>query len=1002
MRISPASWSAVSGLLDQALDLDVAARAAWLEQLATTQPDLATVLRRLLEAHSAGATLERPPALEQTEPTAPEHRELAPGDRIGPYVVLEVLGSGGMAEVWRARRDDGAFHREVALKLPRMISLRRDMAARFARERDILAGLEHPNIARFYDAGVAADGLPYLAMELVDGKPLNAWCDERHLLVQARLRLFAQVLAAVQFAHANLVIHRDLKPSNILVTDEGQVRLLDFGIAKLLADDDRTQTEITRWGGRILTPVYASPEQIQGEALTIASDVYSLGVLLFELLTGARPYRLKVESVAQLEQAIVSEDPLRPSAAVTEEAAAQRGTVPTRLARRLVGDLDTILLKALAKAPAQRYPTVAALAEDLERHLDGRPVQAQPASAWYRLQKFTRRHRWAVLGSATAATLLIAITAVAVGQARRARAQERVALAEAKKANAVRDYLVEILAAADPSNASDIPVRDRTVQQAVDLAAQRIGPALADEPEVKLAVVETLATVYHSLDRPEKSRELAQQALALSEKIYGTPHPHQARLLAGMAGVEMFAGRIDEAIPWLEQAEAMFARLGDTTSEEYAQTLKMRGNLERRGNNPNLERARELLERAATLFRERYPKDSGRLGSLFFLSQTLRALGQSDRAEAVANEAVGLVQADESSSAGFDRPNAYSVRASLREANGDLAGSEADYAVADPLYRKSAGPEHFLTLQNDGLRGWTLLELGQRDRAMQLIQDSTRAVARVRPGTNTHAFAEERLGLALVMVGRYAEALPVLEEARSLWLKRHDERQRTVATLGLATAKAAIGQAGEARALLDEALAVRKRQQAGVSLSPADAELWRGLVAVDGRDAEAARREITAALAASGGNSRDEMTRQVLGQAGLARLALAEGDSKAALEAADRAVTAASSPRLRQFPSMEALALESRGRALCGLGRQGEGEKSLGRAVSLLVGVTDPTSPDLARVRLEQADCLVELGRVAEARPLVALAKEALDGSRAGRQFTEPLRVVQAKLERGR
>jgi tetratricopeptide (TPR) repeat protein len=462
----------------------------------------------------------------------------------------------------------------------------------------------------------------------------------------------------------------------------------------------------------------------------------------------------------------------------------------------------------------------------------------------------------------------------------------------------------------------------------------------------------------------------------------------------------MFAGRIDEAVPWLEQAEAMFARLGDTTSEEYAQTLKMRGNLERRGNDANLERARDHLERAAALFRERYPKDGGRLGSLFYLSQTLRALGQSDRAQAIADEAVGLVQADDTTNSGFDRPNAYSVRAALREANGDLAGSEADYAVADPFYRKSAGPDHFLTLQNDGLRGLTLLELGQRDRAMQLIQDSTRGVARVRPGTNTHAFATERLGVALVMVGRYSEALSPLEEARALWIKRHDERQRTVATLNLAIAKAALGEPGEARGLLDEALAVRSKQQKPFSLAPADVELWQGLVALESGDAAAARRQIGAALASSGGDSRDDLMRQVRGQGGLARLAQREGDAGASLAAADRAVAAASSPRLRQFPLMQALALESKGSALCGAGRQGEGEPLLDRAVGLLVGTVDAASPDLARARLERAGCLVELGRVAEARPLVASAAEALGGSKAGPQFTEPLRVVQAKLER--
>ena len=284
-----------------------------------------------------------------------EENGLEAGDRVGPYRLLRPIGSGGMADVWLAERDDGAFAREVALKLPLVSRLRRDLAVRFARERDILARLEHPHIARFYDAGVSADGLPYLAMEYVDGRPITTWCDEHRVDLAGRIQLFAQVLSAVQFAHANLVIHRDLKPSNILVTDDGQVRLLDFGIAKLLAADEERapETQLTRSSGRALTPEYASPEQMRGEALTIASDVYSLGVVLFEVLVGSRPYRLKIESAAQLEEAILAADPLRPSANVTDAAAASRGVSPRRLAKQLAGDLDTVVLKALAKSPGE-------------------------------------------------------------------------------------------------------------------------------------------------------------------------------------------------------------------------------------------------------------------------------------------------------------------------------------------------------------------------------------------------------------------------------------------------------------------------------------------------------------------------------------------------------------------------------------------------------------------------------------------------------------------------
>ena len=327
LNVSAATWNALSQLLDEAFNLEPAARAVWLAELATTQPQLAPTVQRLLAAEHEqrngrfpGAIAAAGIAIEGVPPTA-----LAAGARVGPYRLKRELGAGGMADVWLAERADGAFTRDVALKLPMMNRLRRDLAERFARERDILARLEHPHIARLYDAGVSEDGLPYLAMEYVDGLPITQYCDAHKLDIAARLRLFAQVLDAVQFAHASLVIHRDLKPSNILVTASGEVRLLDFGIAKLLAENETAhETQLTQMAGRAMTPDYASPEQIKGESLTIATDVYSLGVVLYELLAGCRPYRLKVQSPAQLENAILAAEPSKPSSALTDEAAHAR------------------------------------------------------------------------------------------------------------------------------------------------------------------------------------------------------------------------------------------------------------------------------------------------------------------------------------------------------------------------------------------------------------------------------------------------------------------------------------------------------------------------------------------------------------------------------------------------------------------------------------------------------------------------------------------------------
>ena len=404
----------MSRLLDEALLLDAAGRRAWLATLPAEHQDLAQALRTALFPGDAELTeLNKLAALPELGAVSDAHGAggLTAGARVGPYQLIRPLGAGGMAEVWLARRADGAFRREVALKLPLLVRQRADLEQRFARERDIVASLEHPQIARFYDAGVDSGGLPYLAMEYVAGRPLTEWCDGQRLGIERRLELFLQMLEAVQYAHDKQVIHRDLKPSNVLVTESGQIRLLDFGVAKLLEADEPELTELTSLHGRAVTPDYASPELLQGRSVDARSDVYSLGVLLYELLAGTRPYRLgNAAAIGLLEHAIATVEVKSPSAQSSADAAAARGTTPGRLVRQLHGDLDAIALKALAKDPARRYPSAAALAQDLRRHLQAKPIEALPARPADRLAKFLRRNR-VVVGVAAPAVAVIAVAA---------------------------------------------------------------------------------------------------------------------------------------------------------------------------------------------------------------------------------------------------------------------------------------------------------------------------------------------------------------------------------------------------------------------------------------------------------------------------------------------------------------------------------------------------------------------------------------------------------------
>src|SRR5215472_5179991 len=503
MKLSIEQWRSISQLLDDALALPEGERMSWLATLGTEHASAKALLADIFSRPSKVATADLIGTLPSfaPSPAGPEWRE---GTRVGVYRLIRELGRGGMGSVWLAERTDGLLKRRVALKLPILAASRQMLSERFAREREILSPLEHPHIARLYDAGFTADGQPYLALEYVAGEPITTYCDRLRLSVPKRVELFQQVLNAVQYAHANLILHRDLKPSNILVSAEGEIKLLDFGIAKLMSDGTAHETALTQLAGRALTPDYAAPEQITGTALTTAADVYALGIVLFELLTGARPYRLKRGSRAEIEEAILTQDIARPSTLVTEETAAARSLPIAKLRKQLTGDLDTIVLKALRKLPQERYTTAQAFADDLDRYLRGQPVQARPLSAWYRAAKFVAAHRLAFAAGGAAAAALLAGAAIALWQA-------HVAQLEATRANASKAFVDRLFESVGRSNPGGAAAADTTARRLLDLGSRQLLDVSDADPELRLELLQWFARLNSELD-------LLEPASALSER----------------------------------------------------------------------------------------------------------------------------------------------------------------------------------------------------------------------------------------------------------------------------------------------------------------------------------------------------------------------------------------------------------------------------------------------------------------------------------------------------
>ncbi|MEP7154884.1 MAG: protein kinase [Betaproteobacteria bacterium] len=511
MPLTIAELQTLDRLLKEALELPHAARATWIDSLAAPHDTLAPLLRAHLlqdvDADSVdgvggvetGDFLYALPTFSAADSLSARAGDPAVDERVGPYKLVRMLGEGGMSSVWLAERVDGTIRREVALKLPHRHLLDRGLAARMHRERDILAGLNHDHIARLYDAGVDTEGRPWLALEFVAGEPINTFCADAKIGLEGRIQLMVQVVRAVAHAHASLVVHRDLKPNNILVTAGDaapNVKLLDFGIAKLLAREDLPDdaTDLTQTLGRALTPDYASPEQLLDKPVTTASDIYSLGVVLYEVVTGEKPYKLKRQSAQALAEAVIYAEVQRPSKRSATGMYAKE-------ARRVEGDLDAIILKALKATPEARYATASALADDLERWIAKEPVMAQPDSLAYRTRRLLQRHALAASAGAAVSIALIAGAGIALWQAQQARL-------ETAKTRAVKDFLISIITVGNVDQQDAEHRRKQPIGDVLMDAAKTMPSRFADLPEVRSELQGLIATALSDLNLNDSATEL--------------------------------------------------------------------------------------------------------------------------------------------------------------------------------------------------------------------------------------------------------------------------------------------------------------------------------------------------------------------------------------------------------------------------------------------------------------------------------------------------------------
>ena len=838
-------WQQLQVLFDAAVDLPDADRRAYLDEACSNDHSLRLQVESLIIAsNEASQAIGHAVGEAAVEAVEPAQR----GQRIGPYELERELGRGGMGVVFLARRADRAYEGQVAIKFLQELQ-GEEQRRRFQMERQILANLQHPNIARLLDAGTTDHRTPYVVIEYVDGLPITAYCDQHQLNADERIDLFLSVCNAVQHAHQNLIVHRDLKPENILVAGDGTTKLLDFGIAKLLADDGTD----TMSGLRLMTPAYASPEQVKGEPITVATDVYGLGLILYRLLTGSLPYDLAGRSITEKARIICDQDPTRPSVLVSAsgQATLSSDLVSTlrtplrRLQNTLKGDLDTIILTALQKDPSRRYASVERFADDLLAYRSGRPVRARPDTLTYRVAKFVRRNRLGVAAATAFVVLLTAFGATMAVQANRI-AKERDAARSARgTAEEVSGFLVDLFEVADPNESRGAEISAREI---LDRGAQKIDAELADQPENRATMMEVIGRVYRNLglyddaqkmfdgsikirrslfseDHPAVGRSLAalgglqydlgkyeeaeklfRRAVAIAQQQ--TPHDtvYVARTLASLKNVVTSAGRLDEAIAIQNQVVALQRRLHADEHQDLAEAMVNLGALYRRQG--AYDKAEPLLRDGLAIQQRVLGNDHLEVAySLNNLARLLVLKNDPDAAEPYAREGLAI-RRQNFGNEHVEVAASLGNLAGILRLQGKLTESVATREESLQVIRKHVGDGHPYVAATLSSLAAVQFEAGNIEAAEANYQKSLALHRKLFPASHPRtAFVLTGLGEMLVARARYSEAEPLLTEAvairRATLPSDHEFISASERALGACLMH--LGQLDEAQTLLDKA-----------------------------------------------------------------------------------------------------------------------------------------------------------------------------------------------------